>query len=192
MNDASETSSVLLVDDDLETLGILAIVLRVIGYVPETAVTVADAFVKATARQFGMVISDLRLPDGSGIDLLARLRQARIETPFVILTGYATISSAVEAVRQGACNYLEKPIGPEDLEYVIGSYCGQKANAESIDPRVTEVMRKIETAPSVRWHVNDLARDVEVSPSRLRHLFRQHAGHWIGQFRESKQLDTSR
>ncbi len=69
--------------------------------------------------QFELIISDLRLPDGDGIMLLTHVREKNITTPFIIMTGYADVQTAVNAMKLGAYDYLKKPINPEILQQKI-------------------------------------------------------------------------
>jgi two-component system response regulator HydG len=71
------------------------------------------------SAQFDLILSDLRLPDGDGIMLLTELREKKIMTPFMIMTGYADVQTAVNAIKLGAFDYLKKPITPDVLEQKI-------------------------------------------------------------------------
>lgn len=70
-------------------------------------------------NQYELIISDLRLPDGDGIMLLTHVREKNITTPFIIMTGYADVQTAVNAMKLGAYDYLKKPINPEILQQKI-------------------------------------------------------------------------
>lgn len=73
----------------------------------------------STSSQFDLILSDLRLPDGDGIMFLTYLREKKIMTPFIIMTGYADVQTAVNAIKLGAFDYLKKPIIPEVLQQKI-------------------------------------------------------------------------
>lgn len=70
-------------------------------------------------NQYELIISDLRLPDGDGIMLLTHVKGKNITTPFIIMTGYADVQTAVNAMKLGAYDYLKKPINPEILQQKI-------------------------------------------------------------------------
>lgn len=73
----------------------------------------------SASSQFDLILSDLRLPDGDGIMFLTYLREKKIMTPFIIMTGYADVQTAVNAIKLGAFDYLKKPIIPEVLQQKI-------------------------------------------------------------------------
>ena len=81
----------------------------------DTASTNTRARKLLAERTYDLILSDLRLPDRDGIYLLSWLRNRSCHTPFIIMTGYAEIQSAVEAMKQGASDYIAKPIQPDEL-----------------------------------------------------------------------------
>ena len=85
------------------------------GFDVETASTSARARKILLSKEFDLVISDLRLPDQDGINLLSWLREQKKNTPFIIMTGYAEIQSAVQCMKLGATDYISKPIQPDEL-----------------------------------------------------------------------------
>ena len=105
---------VLVVDDNAAFLDNLQELLGDAGY----SVRIADSCKAARERAkegFDVALVDLRLPDGDGTALAAELKQQLPEAEVVLLTGFATLETAVEAVRAGACAYLMKPCAPQDL-----------------------------------------------------------------------------
>ncbi len=87
-----------------------------------------DAFVRSTLdeakkdllkSEFKLIVTDLRLPDGDGIMLLAWIRENKINTPVIVMTSYGEVQSAVAAIKLGAFDYMEKPINPEILRIKI-------------------------------------------------------------------------
>jgi FixJ family two-component response regulator len=103
-------SRILLVDDDLGTVETFSAILRLEGFGVETAASAGEAVERARCHSLDLLLIDLCLPDLSGIDLLRCLRANGIEIPAIIMTGFASIASAVEATRFGVLDYLEKPI----------------------------------------------------------------------------------
>ena len=108
-------STVLIVEDDLTFSTMLKTWLGKKGFDVETASTNARARKILLTKEFSLVISDLRLPDQDGINLLSWLREQKKNTPFIIMTGYAEIQSAVQCMKQGATDYISKPIQPDEL-----------------------------------------------------------------------------
>lgn len=105
----------LIVEDDLTFCLMLRTWLGKQGYTVESAPTVGDAKIKMSATKYDIILSDLRLPDDDGMILLKWAKEKKIDTPFIILTGYAEIQSAVECMKIGAKDYIPKPIKPEML-----------------------------------------------------------------------------
>ena len=105
----------LLVDDDPPLRRSLARALQRRGFEVEVAEGVKEA--TAVAREFAaeFVVLDLRLEDGSGLELVGALREARPDVRIVIVTGYGNIATAVAAVKAGAVDYLAKPVDADDI-----------------------------------------------------------------------------
>lgn len=102
--------SILLVEDDISFSQLLQRFLERNGYKVTTILSVKEALRTIEVESFHMVFSDLRLPDGDGIDLLKSIRSNGLEIPVILMTGYAEVSTAVEAMKQGAFDYISKAI----------------------------------------------------------------------------------
>ena len=115
----------LVVDDepDLRTLYELTLLRE--GYDVETAESVTDAWHKLQDRQFDVVITDMRLPDGTGLELLKRLEAAQRPEQAIVITAYGSAENAVEALKAGAYDYLTKPVDLRQFRSVIASAAGQ-------------------------------------------------------------------
>jgi two-component system, NtrC family, response regulator AtoC len=111
--------SILVVDDDTIILDSLCEFLKVEGYWAAGARTLAQARQKLAEQSFALVISDVNLPDGDGFELLTLVRQNYPGTVMILITGYGTIESAVEAIKNGAYDYLTKPIIDDDLRLAV-------------------------------------------------------------------------
>lgn len=85
------------------------------GFEVDTASSSSRAKKQLSARSYDLILSDLRLPDQDGIHLLAWLRSQSCTTPFIIMTSYAEIQTAVQAIKQGASDYIAKPVQPDEL-----------------------------------------------------------------------------
>ncbi len=115
MNDASSSPSLLIVDDDRVLRERLARALRERGFEISTAGCFDDAMTVAAAESPEMAVVDLRMPGHSGLELVRALHELDPQTKIVVLTGYGSIATAVEAVRLGATNYVAKPADVDDL-----------------------------------------------------------------------------
>ncbi len=114
--DGSSQYRVLIVDDEPTICWALERILRREGYRTEVAANARSALEKAAARAPDVVIMDVRLPDGDGIEVLDRIRQATgSELPAVVVTAFGDMETAVRAVDRGALEYLCKPFEPEQI-----------------------------------------------------------------------------
>ena len=109
---------VLIVDDDANTREALAVLATQDGFTTAAAGSVAEARIQLVRQRPDVMLMDLKLPDGSGIELLEGLEdRASIET--ILITGHASVESAVEALRLGASDYLTKPVNMQRLKAVL-------------------------------------------------------------------------
>ena len=117
--------SLLVVDDepDLRTLYELTLLRE--GYDVETAATVEDALLHIKDRVYSAVITDMRLPDGTGLDLLRHLEEAGRRERAIVITAYGSAENAVEALKAGAYDYLTKPVDLKQFRAVVASALGR-------------------------------------------------------------------
>jgi DNA-binding NtrC family response regulator len=113
------TSRVLVVDDEKSILTLLEEALTQWGYQVTTAGTAAEALTALRTQVFDAALSDVRMPDMSGLDLLREIKKRDESIEVVIMTGYPTISSAVEALKEGAYDYLSKPLILDELRHLM-------------------------------------------------------------------------
>ena len=122
--------SLLVVDDDQHILEAMADYLRGLGHRTETASTCRQAIERMAEFPFEVVICDVNLPDQDGFQLLEWATDNSPESAVIMLTGYGTIESAVEAIRVGAFDYLTKPVIDDELNLAIQRALGQRAIVE--------------------------------------------------------------
>lgn len=113
--DARPKARVLVVEDDPSSLDLLSTVLRAEGYVVDGANSGESALNMLAERRHELALLDLQLPQLSGIDVLAKARALELETQIIVMTGFASIDSAVEAMRLGAFDYVTKPLRTPEL-----------------------------------------------------------------------------
>ncbi len=118
---ANAEKTILLVDDHDATRETLTELIRDLDHKVYAAANQESALRQLDERAFDLVLTDLKLPDGSGIEIMKRSRQLHPETPVVMITGHATIDNAVEATRMGAYEYLTKPVDLNRLRIVISN-----------------------------------------------------------------------
>jgi DNA-binding NtrC family response regulator len=137
----SETGTILVVDDDASLRTMLAELLRSEGHFVAEAETGAQALDAAVREAPDVTLLDLRLPDGSGLDVLPKLKELRPESSVIMLTALGSIRDAVEAMRLGADNFVPKPIDPDGLFAIVAkgldaaSLRRRTARMERLSPR---------------------------------------------------------
>ena len=107
--------SILIVEDDITFSLMLTTWLGKKGFVVRSSSSVSDAKRRLGEEAFDLVISDLRLPDSDGIDLLKWLKSTHPSLPLIMMTCYAEIQTAVQAMKLGAADYIAKPLNPDEL-----------------------------------------------------------------------------
>ena len=107
--------SILIVEDDITFSLMLTTWLGKKGFVVRSSSSVSDAKRRLGEEAFDLVISDLRLPDSGGIDLLKWLKSTHPSLPLIMMTSYAEIQTAVQAMKLGAADYIAKPLNPDEL-----------------------------------------------------------------------------
>ena len=122
----------LVVDDEPSILTTLQKALQLEGYAVDVAGGMKVAEDKVKKRSYDLCLFDVQLPDGDGLSLLQSLRNAKNDTPVVMMSGHATIDTAVRATRLGALNFLEKPINTDALLITVETALRlQRAEAEA-------------------------------------------------------------
>lgn len=136
-----EDPSLLLVDDDTTFVERLARAMEKRGFACRTAYSVAEARKAVAEAPPAYAVIDLRLEDGTGLDVVDHLREARPDARIVVLTGYGAIATAVAAVKMGAADYLSKPADANDVTAAL------LASGDALPPPPENPM----SADRVRW-----------------------------------------
>ena len=114
-----DAGRILLVDDDTAVLAVLTALLHEEGMSIESAASATEALQKLRSQPTDVIVTDMRLPDGNGIDLLRKSREIKPDVPVIVITGYGSIEEAVEAVKLGAHDYIRKPFRNEALRLAV-------------------------------------------------------------------------
>jgi len=138
---------ILIMEDEPSLAEGLKMVLSEQGY----RVSVADSGIRAlgslTGKNYDVMVADLRLPDMDGMEVLRLIKETKPETEVVVMTGYASVASAVESMKLGALDYLPKPFTEDEFKAVVEKAVKAKKEAgheEKIAPAVTEQDRLIQ------------------------------------------------
>jgi len=139
-----ETKSILVVEDDEGQRKVLAGFLEARGFRVRVAPDAETALRLLDAETADLVLMDVRMPGMGGLEGFARMR-ARSPAPAVILlTAYSQVRDAVEAMRNGALDYLEKPVDLEELATVIAETIGEPGTSEGTPPSATRALHRRE------------------------------------------------
>ncbi|MEM6330566.1 MAG: response regulator, partial [Planctomycetota bacterium] len=136
------SGKLLLVDDDRHVLESMTDWLRDQGLEVDASPGYADALGQMERRRYDVLLADIRLQDGDGFDLLEQSRRRWPATQVVLLTGYGTADSAVDAIRAGAFDYLTKPLIDDELLMSIERALGQRRVIEENESLKEELDRK--------------------------------------------------
>jgi two-component system response regulator RegA len=174
---AESERTLLIVDDDAPLNQRLARAMERRGFIVLTADSVASGVAAATANPPAFAVVDLRLSDGSGLDVVSALREARPGARIVMLTGYGNIATAVAAVKAGAVDYLPKPADADAVERALLAIEGETPEPPE-DPM---------SADRVRWehiqrifelcdrNVSETARRLKMHRRTLQRILSKHA-----------------
>jgi two-component system NtrC family response regulator len=110
---------ILVVDDEEAQRTVLSGFLRKRGFEVVAASSVEEALRTAAARTIDLVLTDLRMPGATGLDLLDGLRRINPEVPVIVMTAFGTVTSAVDAMKRGAADYLTKPVDLDELDVLV-------------------------------------------------------------------------
>ena len=110
---------ILIVDDEMDTLDACAQTLGREGYEVETSDSALKALEMIKSHQYDVAITDLKMPRMDGIELLKAIKKLDPDVAVVMITGYATIETAVESMKEGAYDYIPKPFTPDELRIVV-------------------------------------------------------------------------
>jgi DNA-binding NtrC family response regulator len=162
----------LVVDDDQSMRAALYESLSSCGYEVETAENGADALVKFKEGQFAVVVTDMRMPMMSGMDVLRGIKKISPQTPVILITAYGTVNTAVEAMKEGAAEFIMKPFSLDDLEFAVKNVLAASAqiNTEQGDGEVLEgvyPVKEIITADKKILSILDMLKNVAKSKSSI-------------------------
>lgn len=170
-------SVVYVIDDDRAMRESLEFLLNAAGFSVRVFDSAIGFLERASSLEFGCVVSDLQMPGMNGMDLLRRLKSDRTALPVVLMTGHGDIPLAVEAIKLGAIEFLEKPFGDDQLLGAIrtalvlsketvrsGAIAGDlSARVKSLSPRERQVMDGLVAGLSNKL----IARDYDISPRTI-------------------------
>ena len=172
--DAAKAPRILVVDDDAGQRSLLETFLRAKGYRTQCAASGEAALQLLAEEPFAMMISDVRMAGMSGIETLRRVREKHRDLPVLLVTAFADIRSAVSAMRDGAVNYLAKPIDLDELMTTVRLALAPTSTPEAVEePESPMPTGVITQSPLMRAVFRDAA---VIAPSETRVLITGESG----------------
>ncbi len=126
-------SRILVIDDDQGVRDSMTRMLRGAGYSVETAETGEQGLTLAQGNAFDVILSDMRMPGISGLDVLRKLRNQRIDAAFIVMTGFGTVDTAVQSMKLGAVDFVQKPFFRDELLLRVKSVADRRQLARQVD-----------------------------------------------------------
>jgi DNA-binding NtrC family response regulator len=124
---------ILLIDDDPGVRESMERTLRAASYAVHGAASGEDGLELARRGAFDVILSDMRMPGLSGLDILRRLRDARVDAAFIVMTGFGTVDTAVEAMKLGAVDFVQKPFFRDERLLRVRSASERRQLARQVD-----------------------------------------------------------
>lgn len=113
--------NILLIDDDATFCVMLRTFLEKKGYSVKEAFSFSEGLRATKSNNFDVILTDIRLPDNDGLELLVEIKSKQPHIPVILMTGYGDIRTAVKAIKMGAYEYVTKPINPDEILFIIQS-----------------------------------------------------------------------
>jgi two-component system response regulator HydG len=158
---------ILIIEDDTAFCQMLSKFLTKHGYVVSSSYTIKEAQENLSASNFDVILSDVRLPKGNGLALLSTVKKASPNTQVILMTGYAEVKTAVNAMKKGAFDYISKPFTPDEILSVITNALNtqtsggtQKSNESSIKKKDAPnqfLAGKSESSQKLQQYINLVA-----------------------------------
>lgn len=128
------SSKILVVDDDTAFCVMLKTFLEKKGFEVQNAFTAQDAEDAISDSTFDIILTDIRLPDSDGMQILRKARESSLDTQVILMTGYTDIKTAVNSIKDGAFDYVGKPINPDEILHTIGQALQKKTGKAPKSP----------------------------------------------------------
>jgi two-component system, NtrC family, response regulator PilR len=117
----TKAPSILLVDDEPDILELLELALRKMGLEVDRSINVGEAIAKLSAQHYDLCLTDMRLPDGDGLQVVRHIAQHNLDVPVAVITAHGNMENAVTALKAGAFDYLSKPVSLDQLRTLVKS-----------------------------------------------------------------------
>lgn len=148
----SNTQKVLIVDDEEDLRDILASYIESIGYSYDEAENGRSALEKIEKESFSLILSDIHMPEMTGIQLLQKIREHKNPVPFIFISSYCANDTSIEAMKLGAYDYLEKPFKPSIVKALI---------KEAVESNNTPQIKKTIPIQATAYELSEIAEEAK-------------------------------
>lgn len=142
---------ILIIEDDISFCKLLERFLIKNNYAVTTTFSASEARLAVQNEKFNLILTDLRLPDADGIELLAEFKANYPETPVILMTGYSEVSTAVKAIKNGASDYISKPFNPDEVLVVITNALTLDTTEEVSIPTPKQVKKETKAVATTEY-----------------------------------------
>jgi DNA-binding NtrC family response regulator len=159
---------VLLVDDDPGVSEVIGLLLEREGYAVSQAASRKHAITAVEERELDLVVTDLKLPDGTGLDVIAGVRARRPRLPIIMITSYSSMESAIDALRAGANDYVIKPFDNDEFLRAIARTLNDRRTVRGARPlAIEEYIREVVERFQDSYSETELARMLGIGRKAL-------------------------
>ena len=186
----SDEGPILVVDDDASLRRLCTQLLTARGYQVHTAGDGEEALLLVAKTDYRVVLLDLKMPGMDGLECLRRLKAEGCRAEIVMVTGYGNVAAAVDAMKAGACDFIEKPFKPEDLQVTLQDILMRRARKAELydDPVVAYIQQHAAKIGSRKDVANRLGVSLERVSARIQNV----TGQSFRQFLHACRLDMAK
>lgn len=164
---------ILVVDDELSMREFLKILLEKEGYLAQTAANTSDAITLLRQGHTDLVISDIKMPGGSGLSLLENLRASGLQIPLILITAYASPEDAVRAMKGGAYDYITKPFNVAEIKKIVKNALSSTSHGQDHDEGAQSFQGIIGQSPEMKKIFDLISR---IAPTHANVLIQGESG----------------
>ncbi|MBS0464633.1 MAG: sigma-54-dependent Fis family transcriptional regulator, partial [Proteobacteria bacterium] len=150
--------TVLVVDDERDIRELLTITLGRMGLLVDSAGTVAEARARLAGARYGLCLTDMRLPDGNGLEIVAHIVARHPETPVAMITAYGNVEAAVDALKAGAFDFVSKPVDLSVLRRLVNNALELQQRRAAAAPTSSGLIGQAPVMQQLRQTIGKLAR----------------------------------
>jgi len=156
---------ILVMEDENSVAQGLQMILREEGYGVDLAMTGQGALDTLSHKDFDLLVADLRLPDMDGMDVIKQVKDDNPETEVIVITGYANVPSAIEAMKTGVVDYISKPFTEEEFIKSVGKALKERKETFSEEYRESKIVNEIDETTKDESHIQPQILVMEDEPS---------------------------